>query len=857
MNETLAYKEKFIQKRDQLFKKHSRQHNALKFSKEYSLWIEETIRELAGMGGKYNFVLASAGSFSRRELSPYSDIDLMFIAKSIPENEEDISRIVTMLWDHGLEVSHTVRDFSDIQKYIVIDLHTFTQFFETRYIIGSESIYNEWNETLFASFTEDAKKDLINQMIDDINARYEKHGDSPKILEPNVKLSAGGLRDLQSVEWMYIFSQKVLLNKQEETTQVEAFISLLEKSKITSPDECRRLLGSYKLILAIRNLLHLHSKQRTDRFEFSSQIEIANVFGYSEDDLTIFMSMYYKAANILHRFTCSMVKKFKDEISSPIPESLAIVLDDDFQIRGKVISLRNGANVTLSDILRAFYYRGLYSARFDEAFRSGIIDKVEGPESVHWYEVASSVFFREILKLPTNVGQTLSAMNELGLLSAFMPEFRDLNGFLQHGVYHCYTADEHTLIAMKNVESLKDKNSNLAKIYNKLHDKEILYLALLFHDIAKPINISGHEIIGAEMASSIMHRLGYSEEEIDRVSFLVKNHLFMEQVAFRRNLNDPETLNNFAKRFNSIEELDLLYLLTYADLSAVNPAVWTSWKSDLLEELYRKSRAMLEEKITGEDLLMSTTYVIPTEVSKHSEFIDETHVQDHFDSINDDTYSQNFSVEEIARHIEEINRGTSLSVLFKNINGFTNITVITKDIPALLSKICGVFAINDVNIHDAKIFTRKDGLVIDTFNVTDFRTHKKITTDRYEKIKDDLDAVISGMLQLQKEVAIMKSRWKRLETKLFGRSGNAKITFDNHEKYTIIDVSSPDRLGFLYQVTRKMNELGITIYFAKISTKGDDIVDSFYVLNRNGNKISPNDFGLIQTELTETISQLL
>ena len=358
MSETFISKEEFIRRRDQLFKKHSRQQDALKFSKEYSLWIEETIREIAGKG-KYNFVLASAGSFSRRELSPYSDIDLMFIAKSVPDNEEDISKIVTLLWDHGLEVSHTVRDFSDIQKYIVVDLHTFTQFFETRFILGSESIYNEWNENLFDSITEDAKKDLINQMFEDINARYEKHGDSPKILEPNVKLSAGGLRDLQSVEWMYILSQKVLLNKQEETTQIESFISLLENSKITSPDECRRLLGSYKLILAIRNLLHIRSKQRTDRFEFTSQIEIADVFGYSEDDLTIFMSMYYKAANIIHRFTRSMIKRFRDEISSPIPESLAIVLDDDFQIRGKVIFLRNGANVTLSDILRAFYYRGL------------------------------------------------------------------------------------------------------------------------------------------------------------------------------------------------------------------------------------------------------------------------------------------------------------------------------------------------------------------------------------------------------------------------------------------------------------------------------------------------------------------
>jgi [protein-PII] uridylyltransferase len=331
----------------------------------------------------------------------------------------------------------------------------------------------------------------------------------------------------------------------------------------------------------------------------------------------------------------------------------------------------------------------------------------------------------------------------------------------------------------------------------------------------------------------------------------------MEQVAFRRNLSDPETLNNFSSKFSSLQNLNYLYLITYADLSAVNPAVWTSWKSELLSELYLKSKAMLEDQLTGEELLMSSTYVVPKEVTKHSDLISESHVQEHIDSINDIAYAHHFSEEEIARHIEEIQKGVKISTLFKELPNFTNITVITKDFPSLLSRLCGVFSINDANIHDAKIFTRKDGIVIDTFNVTDFRTHKKIEPGRYQKIRNDLSAVISGMLELSQEFAKMKSRWWRIENKFFKRSGKVKITFENHEKYTIIDVFSPDRLGFLYQVTKKMNELGLIIYFAKISTKGDDIVDSFYVLDRNGKKVSQNDYELIITELANTINQLL
>ena len=266
---------------------------------------------------------------------------------------------------------------------------------------------------------------------------------------------------------------------------------------------------------------------------------------------------------------------------------------------------------------------------------------------------------------------------------------------------------------------------------------------------------------------------------------------------------------------------------------------------------------MLEEKISGEELLISTTYIVPKDITKHSPDISEELAQDHIDSIDDIAYSHHFAAEDIARHIEEINKGSAVSVLFSTSNGFTNITVITKDFPSLLSKLCGVMAINDVNIHDAKIFTRKDGIVIDTFNVTDFSSHKKLERERFRNIEDDMNLAVRGLLQLGKEVALLKSKWWRIESKLFKKKGNVKIAFENHERYTIIDVHSPDRLGFLYHVTSKMNELGLNIFFAKISTQGDEIVDAFYVLDRNSKKISPNDYELIKNELTSSIDKLL
>ncbi len=852
MTDAQKQKEKFLKARSKLFEHGLHQKDSLKFSLEYSLLVEDFIRTIAGKK-KYDFALTSAGSFSRRELSPYSDIDLIFITDSLKASEKDIANLVQLFWDNGIEASHTVRLFSDIKKYLNEDLHVFTQFFETRYLLGSKQIYGNWKEKLFEAITKKVKIKLLNELFNDISERYKRYGDSPKVLEPNVKMSAGGLRDFQTVEWMYILYTKSMLHKQNELTLAEIFIDQLKKNKLTTTQECKRLIESYKLVLYVRNILHLIEDQKTDRFEFRHQKKIAKRLHNNPKALSQFMQEYFRATNVLYRFTKSMRKKFDEEISNPLPESLNIILDEQFVLKGKTISHNSDFELALSDVMRAFYYRGLYTARFDESLRSEIVEETDYKSEPG---TESSVFFREILKLPKNVGNTLSAMNELGVLGAFMPEFKDVTGFMQHGVYHCYTTDEHTIMTIKNLEKLRNLNTSLSKIYNSIKDKDVLYLAMLFHDIAKSINIAGHEIIGAEMGASIMQRLGYEDDEIDKVAFLVRNHLLMEQVAFRRNLNDAETLDKFESNFNTFEELEMLYLVTYADLSAVNSVVWTSWKSDLLTELFSKVKAMLEQKISGEEYLVSKTYVVPKDISKLSPELTESNVQEHIESINDIGYTHHFTEEEIARHIVEIEKGSNVSVLFNNVGNFTNITIITKDFPALLSKLCGVMLINDLNIHDAKIFTRKDGIVIDTFNVSDFSTNEKISEDKYSIIESNLNSVVSGFLKLDQEIEKLKTKWWRIEKKFFRRSGKIQIDFEKHDKYTILDVFSPDRLGFLFQVTNKMNELGLMIYFAKISTRGDDIVDSFYVLDREGKKISFNDYDFVKSELISSIEDI-
>lgn len=849
----LELRNEFKNERESLFGAKQLTENGFKFSVSLSLLVEEYISRILA-GKKFDFAIVASGGFSRRELSPHSDIDMMFI---LPEKEEDyfeeITEVITNFWDCGIEVSHTVRKMEDARKFLEEDLHSFTQFFETRFLFGSKRLYNAWNKNLFSILSEEKRVELIRQYFADLIQRHSKYGDSPKVLEPNVKYTAGGLRDLQAVEWMYSIKYNLILTNEEERTQTEIFLDRLKEEETISEREHKRIKQSYEWILRTRNLLHFISKRKNDRLDFTYQEKIAALLDYDRIDWMNFMKHYFDASGLVHRFSRTMMKRYKEEITQPVSEYLTIELDEDFILRGGKITTRRKRLLSVSAMMRAFYYRGLHNAIFDRELRTLITESVNAYEDDESSTNYPTVFFREILNLPHNVGATLASMNELGVLAIFLPEFKELIGFYQPGVYHCYTADEHTLIAMKNLEKLDSRDDKMRIIYRSVERKDLLLLAVLLHDIAKPISVSGHEIIGAEIADSVCSRLGYSEEDNRLVQFLVQHHLTMEQIAFRRNLNDPITLNNFADLFYTKKALPMLYLLTYADLSAVNPQIWTQWKSDLLYELYSKTSQMLEDKVKAENILKAEML----ETTGNVKLNGHKALNHHINSIDDLSYFNFFSEDEIKEHAEAIQKNRLYTVIFKDDNNFTNITVITKDSPSLLSRLCGAISINDLDIHDAKIFTRKDGIVIDSFNVTEFRSHKVVPKEKHPVIEEYITLALKHQLQIITEFKKVRSRWKLLEQKVFGRSAKIKVEFEEHQRYTIVDIFSPDKLGLLYTITRTMNELDLNIYFAKISTQGDNVVDSFYLLNRDGTKINKENYELVRVVLTQAIEEIL
>jgi [protein-PII] uridylyltransferase len=450
-------------------------------------------------------------------------------------------------------------------------------------------------------------------------------------------------------------------------------------------------------------------------------------------------------------------------------------------------------------------------------------------------------------------------MNDLGLLERWIPEWKPMVSFFQHNQYHFYTADEHTLIVLANAEALEQSSSSFGNVFRSLPRRDTLYLACLFHDIAKPLLLGKHEIKGISIARRFLQRIMY-DDLIDDVSFLVRHHLLMEQIAFRRNLNDPQTIVDFACMFERIEQLDYLYVLTYADLSAVNKNVLTEWKELLLWELYRKARNIMEEKMTSEQVherSMQQAEATRADILRSliPEFPPEE-VDTHLALFSDTSYLATFKPEEIAEHLQIIRSHDQITVLFQQSGSFTEVTFISRDSPGVLSKFCAVLTANDANIFDAQVFTRRDGIVIDKFRVVEFVSHIPLSEELCKRISNNIREISEGCVEISKLMERHRMRWKR-RTQPMNLNVRCDVEFENHPQFTIMDVYAPDTLGFLYRITETISRLGLNITFAKISTRVDGIVDSFYLVDHDGKKLdNPERREQVKQEILTTIQNL-
>jgi len=609
--------------------------------------------------------------------------------------------------------------------------------------------------------------------------------------------------------------------------------------------------------------MHYQRGVLNDTLDYGLQVAVAEALGYGREAelraVEVFMRDYYLHARAIHRMNRQILERFRD---TPAPvASGANSLGGGLAISAQRLSLAEPQQsfASCEELFRVFVAAAEQGLPLDSRLRATVERSLTLVTQEETRSPALASMMRRILQ-SGRVAETIRDMYELGVLERYIPEFGRLVAFFQHNVYHYYTADEHTMIALANAERLRLERGVLHEVYRILPRRDVLWLAILLHDIAKPLGVADHEVTGVEVARTVLERLGM-QDAFAAVSFLIRHHLLMEQVAFRRNIHDPATIREFADMVREPDLLDYLYVLTYADLSAVNVNVWTDWKASMLEDLYRLTSEVLRRQLRGHAIEAfhreRHDAIRARLVEALGEAFSREEVTAHLEALGSDAYASVFSEEEIASHLKEISRGKGPSTLFRQHEGYSELTVIGRDAPFALSRCCAVFSANDATIFDANVFTRSDGILIDRFRVAEAHSGTRLEERTAAKIASDMEAVLEGRLDVAHLFRAHHRKWKRRPRRPVNPSIRTGVEFEDAPAHTIIDVYAPDSVGLLYRITETISELGLDIELARIATRVDGIVDAFYVRERTGGVLTdPSRRAALRDRILETIRSM-
>ena len=788
--------------------------------------------------------LFAVGGYGREEMNPRSDLDLMFYY--LPEGEERIrviaDRLLYLLWDLGLDVGYSIRSSSDCLEQ-ARDTTVRTALLDVRLIAGERRVFHDFAKDVGQVLQNQDTQSFIKRKLEERDERKKKYGSSVYLLEPNIKEGEGGLRELQDALWIARIKYKA-----------DSLHELLTRGIVTE-----QMVESYvhaqDYLWTIRNFLHFSSQRKSEQLTFDVQQQIANFLGYTNKStgsaVEQFMQDYYAYANQNEYLASKMIVDATMSRSAPMGVLNFLVrrnLDEGFYLlRGE---LRASKNLTLLQhpelLMVAFELAQKHQVdlclELKQLIRENlhlITDKVRRSKRIN-------ESFLAILSDIKEAGKILNKMNHLQFLNAFIPEFKHIYCKVQFDLYHIYTVDVHTIFAVEEVEKLwngdyQDSQPLLSRLSHQIEKPELLLLAILFHDIGKGSG-KDHSIRGAEMIPRIARRLRLNREDSQRLQFLVAHHLKMAHISQRRDLQDLKMIAQFAEFLQTSENLRMLYLLTFADIKAVGPDVWSEWKGTLLQELYEKTYDVLEKKDFFQEQRTEKVRKRKRKIRQAliGEF-SEKRLLKAINSLNNRYLLSNRSAEIIPHMRLSLNRGRkALAMQIEHMEEakFTEVTISTIDSPGLFSQIAGVMAAHSVNILGAQIYTRKDGDVLDVLQVNSAHGEIVSKPEKWRKLEDDLTAVLEGRVMVEDLVA-------KLQAPSFYTKKNRqvprpnRVEFDNEvsDSYTVIDIFATDKVGLLYQITRTLKELGLYIAVSKIATKVDQAADVFYVHDIFGQKI--------------------
>jgi len=802
--------------------------------------------------------VVALGGYGRRELCPYSDIDLLFLYADGSKDlaEEVIERLLYLLWDLRLDIGNCMRSVGECAELSMdrSDTTILSSLLDGRFVCGDEGLYAELEKEIYGEVLPKISGDFVKRKIEERERQAEKHGQTLYLLEPNVKEGKGGLREFQTAMWIAQANYKA-----------GSFEEVLHRGFV-SDKEYRVLRKCLNFLLLVRAEIHYQAGRRQDNLSFEFQQAAAGSFGYKDGTLRAvekFMRIYYLRAAVVTQQSRRVIEKCTRSYARKRTARKTVHLDHGFTVQGDRLSVtsRNVFKEDVRNFVRAFEYADRHGIEFSEHMEFLMSEQVTLIDEKVRNDPGFNTIFKRLLRFGKNVSKMLFKMNDIRLLGRFVPEFGKIVCMVQFNSYHIYTVDIHSIFMVREIEMLTGYEYEkefpfLTKVAESLVKKHVLFLACLFHDMGKGRGGS-HAQKGAAMIPKIAKRMGLSESDAEQLEFLVRHHLAMVHFSQRRDISDPVVIKRFAKSFQDEETLSLLYLLTFADIRSVGPDAWTDWTGILLQELYiRTLREMSGEtyrKSTDEERVERMTRDVAATVEGDVDAREAERILSKMPV----SYFRGFSKTSVARHVRflaGLQREFGMEVV--HYQGYSEVTVVAPDSKGIFSVFCGVLSANGLNILGARIVTTLDGKAFDTFYVEKVdHSLPEEDEETWDKVRASLETVLGGDVEVDELVEKRKRNYRSYGMKV--PEYPPEIVFDDEssEAATVIEVYANDRVGLLYDITRTISELGLSVDYAKISTRADQVADAFYVRDSEGRKVTdPGKLEKIETALVAAVS---
>ena len=824
----------------------------------------------SGTNSTGRFAVIAVGGYGRAEMAEHSDIDLLFLVENKIDSwmQNVIESVLYLLWDLKLKVGHSCRNTKDCIRLGREDYTIRTALLENRLVFGDAALAEQLNDGLWNELFKGTARDFVEAKLTERETRNERQNGNRYLLEPNVKEGKGGLRDLQTLFWIFKYLHRV--NSRQELIGLGVY----------TIEEYEKFISAEAFLWSVRCVLHILAGKAQDKLFFEVQPDVAKALGYEASKARPaaehFMQEYFRFATDVGELTRIFLTALEDQHVKREPLVLGFLRSTGLQLGTKVkggYKNRQG-RLAIADNEVFLADKHNFIRLFDEALRTGLLIH---PDAMRL--IASNIYliddefrsdseinetFFNVLLNHGNPERALRRMNELGVLGRYIPEFQRIVAMIQPGGYHQYTVDEHTLQCISTLSQIErgeylEELPVASKILEQGVNRKTLYLALLLHDVGKGSN-QDHSIRGAEIAREVAPRLGLSEGDAETVEWLVRNHLLMSDTCQKRDISDPRTLRNFALKVGSRSRLKLLTVLTVCDIRGVGPGVWTNWKAQLLRDLYRMAHQALTEGRSDaihkgadesrQNFSKAVVNWLPNEL--------EAELGRHSDS-----YWQGLTTEtqlvftHLLKDIEldEIKTDAKLEPT----HDATRICFAMSDHPGCFARIAGALALAAANVVDAKTFTTLDGFLTAVFWVQD-QKGKPYGKARIQRLQQILEQTMKGELNTSEA---LKNREKQVAASLAAKRTRTfkvptEITFDNDgsDIHTIVEVDTRDRPGLMFDIAYTLFRANVIIASAVIATYGAQAVDVFYVKDMAGHKLySKNRLNSLRVKLLERISE--